>query len=301
MATANGSGFASASAQLFLCHSGGIGESRKILLLDGSAYIPTHPSGSPNPAISHTPGRPTDTSVLDETMLNSHAGGSSKLVAFMRRVHIAPTNVIEATDSNDLEDFIAEMTRRFDEEADALDFPARPTSSPSFGPANDKQMESGGATSDSDESDTDDDVQSAASDSIEARAKIYAPFLSLARNDTPPMILPRPPTVDEKENCNYRQRLAVSSADHRPKTSELSNHCDGPRSPPKYPDWAAEIADERERLAAEVLAEALEQSAPRPPMKFDSEVRISRQLRDGSVLRPPSKRRKVVHVSTHEA
>ncbi|KAL1682487.1 hypothetical protein EV122DRAFT_203407 [Schizophyllum commune] len=283
-------------------------ESRKILLLDGSAYTPTHPAGTPNPAISHTPGRPTDTSVLDETMLNSHAGGSSKPVAFMRRVHIALTNVIEATDSDDLDDLIAEMTRRFDEEADALDPLVKPSFSPIVGPANKEGSESSGASSDS-ESGTDDDVQSAASDSIEARAKIYAPFLALSRNDSPadcsasiPKNIRAKLSADgEKENCIPRQWSDVLIAAGKQQITDLTVNCGRPRSPPKYPDWASETAEERERLAAAVLAETLDKLAPRPPMNFDSEVRISRRSRDGSVLLPKSKRRKVVHVSTHEA
>ncbi|KAI4518887.1 hypothetical protein K525DRAFT_207391 [Schizophyllum commune Loenen D] len=285
------------------------GQFRKMLLVDRSAYIPTHPAGLPNPAATHAPGRPPDTFVLDETMLNSHAGGSSKPVAFMRRVHIAPTNVIEATNSDDLEDFIAEMNRRFDAEVDALDSLAQ-APCPINGPGSEERLESRSATSDSDESD--DDVNLATPDcerSGKAKAKIYAPFLSFCQKDTPlddSASTPKNTRVRRrtdvvKENCYPRQWMAVSSADRGPKISELSDHCNGSRSPPKYPDWAAEIAEVRERLAAGVLAETLDSQAPRPPMNFDSEVRISRRLRDSSVLLPKSNRRKVVHVSTHEA
>ncbi|KAL1686677.1 hypothetical protein GGG16DRAFT_117675 [Schizophyllum commune] len=286
------------------------GQSHKILLVGGSAYIPTHSPAAHDPATTHTPGRSRGIPVLDDKMLNSHAGGSSKPVAFMRRVRFAPTLDAEDTDSDDLKDFIAEMTRRFDEEADALDFLAQSPFSTTKRPANEERPESRSATPDSDESD--DDVNLATPDcelSGKAKAKIYAPFLSFCQMDTPlddSASTPKNTRVRRrtdvvKENCYPRQWMAVSSADRGPKISELSDHCNGSRSPPKYPDWAAEIAEVRERLAAGVLAETLDSQAPRPPMNFDSEVRISRRLRDSSVLLPKSNRRKVVHVSTHEA
>ncbi|KAL1734137.1 hypothetical protein EV714DRAFT_203250 [Schizophyllum commune] len=287
------------------------GEYRMMLLVDGSAYSPTHPAGTPHHATTHAPGRPRDASAPEDTMLSTHAGGRSKPVASMRRVRFAPTIDAETTGSDDLEVFIAEMTRRFDAEADALDSLAQSPSFPINGPASEGRLVSGGATSDS-ESDTD-DVSHDVSDcerSGKAKVTINAPFLSLCQNDTPADCFASTPentrvkfgAGDEKENRYPYQWMAVSSADRRePKSADLTVRCDEPRSPPRYPDWVAEIAEEREKLAAEVLAETLDKLAPRPPMNFDSEVRISQRLRVGSVLLPKSKRRKVVHVSTHEA
>ncbi|KAL1759271.1 hypothetical protein FB107DRAFT_271329 [Schizophyllum commune] len=270
-----------------------------MLLVDRSAHIPTHPAGTPNPAATHAPGRPPDTFVLDDTMLKKHASERLKAVAPMRRVRFADVDDAEDTDSDDLEVFIAEMTRQSDAEAEALD---RLT----------QLLGSRGASSDSDESDTDSDVNPDVSDcerSGKVKVKIYAPFLSFCQTDTPlddSASTPKNTRVRRrtdvvKENCNPRQWMAVSSADRGRKISELSDHCNGSRSPPKYPDWAAEIAEEREKLAAETLAEMLDKLAQSPPMNFDTEVRISRRSRDGSVLLPKSKRRKVVHVSTREA
>ncbi|KAI5832877.1 hypothetical protein K523DRAFT_413785 [Schizophyllum commune Tattone D] len=286
------------------------GQSHKILLVGGSAYIPTHSPAAHDPATTHTPGRSRGIPVLDDKMLNSHAGGSSKPVAFMRRVRFAPTLDAEDTDFDDLEDFIAEMTRRFDEEADALDFLAQSPFSTTKRPANEERPESRSATPDSDESD--DDVNLATPDcelSGKAKAKIYAPFLSFCQKDTPPDDSASTPkntrvrrrTDVVKENCNPCLWMAVPKADRGPEITDFTLHCAGPRSPPRYPDCAADIAEEREKLAAAVLAETLDKLAPGPPMNFDSEVRISRRSRDGSVLLPKSKRRKMVHVSTHEA
>ncbi|KAL1706506.1 hypothetical protein EV121DRAFT_201219 [Schizophyllum commune] len=285
---------------------------RKTLLVDGSAYNSAHSAGTPDSATMPMPGRPRNTSVNNDAMPSSLFGYSSIPVASMRRVRFAPTADAEDTDSDDLEVFIAEMTRQSDAEAEALDRLTQSSFPPIIEPANERLLGSRGASSDSDESDIDDIVNPDVSDcerSGQAEAKIYAPFLSLSQKDTPAddsastpkIIRVKRRTDDEKENYNPRQWVAVSSADRGPEITDFTLRCAGPRSPPKYPDWAADIAEEREKLAAAVLAETLDKLTPCPPMNFDSEVRISRRLRDASVVLPKSKRRKMVHVSTHEA
>ncbi|KAI5888582.1 uncharacterized protein SCHCODRAFT_02637118 [Schizophyllum commune H4-8] len=270
-------------------------DSRKMFPVDWPAYIPIHSAAeAPDQATAPTSGRPRQTSVTNDAIPSGHARVSSDPVAPTRRVRFAHVDDAEATDCDDLEVFIAEMTRRFDEEAGALESLAQPYS-PSPGSTNKKPMCSSDASSDS-ESGTDDDEKKP--DSVKAKAKIYAPFLSLSQDDTPAYDYAS--TLEDtrvkrrtgvvKENCNPCRWMA----DRRLKTTDFTVRCDGPWSPSRYPDWASEIAEERERLAAEVLAETFDDLAPRPPMKFDSEVRISRRLRDGSVLLPRSKRRVVV-------